>query len=299
MSIQDPQKQTMVARSPRRGSPGNAADEWIGLSHEVVGLDCTSWLRPTPRCVLAPGFVSSGVLPMLTDTALGWLALHAVPEDRFIVTTNLHTDIARPLRSDCVLQIRSGSVIGVDADAVIVAGQIVDLTRDEVVGFSTARFAAVPMGSRSAGEVRDEVAEGPAPGDEAEAEGGEYLPVGTDAVSRSVELRLAHQADGEATFVARAGAEIANDRGGLHGGMSAMLGQHAAWVMVGLRRPDVAFRCVEARTVYLRPVPARGADLRCRVRLLHLGGRQAVLTATLLDRAGRAAVEVGTVFARV
>jgi acyl-coenzyme A thioesterase PaaI-like protein len=122
--------------------------------------------------------------------------------------------------------------------------------------------------------------------------------VGEDRVSRLFQLGLSGREGNLLDLVAGSRPELANDRGGLHGGVAGLLGQHVALVALGVVRPDVEYRCVESRAVYLRPVPSSGAGIRCQVRVLHHGRRQAVVQTSLLDSRGNVAVEVGAVFAQ-
>lgn len=282
----------------RTENPFTPADSWIGVKQEFLdGGRLRVRLEPTGHCEWRPGVAAPGALYVLVDAVLGWEALLAVAPDEFIVTSNLHLDFVAPVAMGTVLLIDRIVVVAVRDHGVLVRADILD-EQDRRIALTTARFAIVSKNSRNAGTV----------GQERTADvAGSGLPrtpdrpVDGNAVSGLFDLRLLDTVTGDADtfrYAALARPELSNERGGLHGGVAAMLGEHAAAHALSQLRPGSDYRSVEGRAVFLRPVPARGGLVECVVRVLHHGQRQAIITTSVLDDQGRVAVEVSGVLAR-
>jgi uncharacterized protein (TIGR00369 family) len=211
-----------------------------------------------------------------------------VPDDRFIVTSYMHVDVLRTIDADAELIVRDGRIVAVGVDGVTCAGEIVDASRGDVVAMTTGRFASIPVAGRSAGAVQAD-RPAPAPGAAPSAAGDLSQFLGLE------ELRV----DGSvATYTIEASECLSNERGGLHGGSGGLVGEYVAVAALRSARPDVSYRCVESRAVYLRPVAADGGRLQCTATVLQSGRTQAVVTVAVLDGEGRTAVETSSVFAR-
>ncbi|WP_329410589.1 PaaI family thioesterase [Nocardia vinacea] len=282
------------ARRPE--SPFTPADSWIGVRQEILDERRSRFrLEPTVHCEWRRDVAAPGALYVLADAALGWEALHAVGRDEFVVTSNLHLDFATPVAMDSTLLIDQVHVVAVSDHGVLVVADIVD-EPGRRVALATARFAIVAKNSKNAGPVGQEQA-----GAGSGLQRTRNRSDDGNAVSELFDLRLLATATGDAdtfTYAVLARPELRNDRGGMHGGVAAMLGEHAAAHALSELRSGSNYRSVESRAVFVRPVPAHGGVLECTVRVLHHGRRQAIITTSLLDDRGRVAVEVSGVFAR-
>jgi uncharacterized protein (TIGR00369 family) len=261
-------------------------------------------LQPRPNDLNARGEIAPGVLCVLADGLLGNACASVIPSDKRIVTSSLHLHlVSRPTIID-------GPITGTARTAGIVDNGILsraDLkdVRGRLVAAASARFAVLGADSRAADRVRSAnvsrheeptfVTAG-TPFTHTTGEAG----VGVTAPVRDwLGLRLVEASSPTQIRVAmEARAEFRNERGGVHGGISALLGEQAAELVLDLN-PSASslLKPVELRVTFFRPVEANHGSVECRADVVHLGSTLAATRARLFAPTGKIAVAIDVVFA--
>ncbi|MGW1785641.1 PaaI family thioesterase [Streptomyces sp. NPDC002143] len=253
-------------------------------------------MTPLPGCVDDSGSIAAGTLFVLADVVLGQASVRRLPPDRFIVTTNLHLDVvARPKLTGGDIR-GTGHVDAVDEFGVMCHGELVDQT-GRLIAVTTGRFAVVAQDSRNAGTVTT-----PAAPRLLRAAGGGVTGAAAGGIPVHALLGLGPlDTEGpEFGFAIDARPEFSNGRGGVHGGIGALIGEQAA--AHALRRTLPAgnrMSPVEIRACFLRPLQAAGAPIGCTAEVLHAGRRLAATSARVSTPDGRPAVLVDVLHAPV
>jgi uncharacterized protein (TIGR00369 family) len=272
-------------------------------AEETVGVVSTlredgtlaSYLRPLEECVEESGDIAAGVLFVLADTLLGHVGIRRLPPDRFMVTSNLHLDlVARPARSGGNV-VGAASVDAVDDFGVLCRSDLHDAA-GRLIAVTTGRFAVVAQDSRHAGTVTSEAARLPPVPRAADTE----APASASAIHRLLGLRPVHRDGPTFQFAMTARPELSNERGGLHGGVGALVGEQAAGFALRTALPEGGrMRPVDIRACFFRPVEASGTTIACTAEVLHVGRRLAAARARVATADGRLAVLVDVLYAPV
>ncbi|MET0459343.1 MAG: hotdog domain-containing protein [Ilumatobacteraceae bacterium] len=236
------------------------------------------------------GALPVGALCVLADHTLGMLVSPRLGPDDRMVTSHMHVEVVRPL-TPAVRRItgRNTEVETVPGSA-FSAGRLI-VGDDVLLARVSARFALVG-GEQAGGTVTDAVAgvvrAGPAPDD----------PWTAAPIHRLLGTRVDARGDGRVRIAVVAGAHLANERAGLHGGVGAAIGERTGELALRTVVGDThRFRAVELRIVFLRPVAAGGAELVAEAEVGHLGRTTATTTARLYRPDGKLAVQVDAVHA--
>jgi uncharacterized protein (TIGR00369 family) len=234
------------------------------------------------------GLMAPGALGLLVDAVLSRSVMVAADENLRMATSHLHLELLRPIPRgssivSCAGQMRSiqdrfglseGEVV--TSDGVVVAratlGAIL-FTAARPLPSSAAAPAAPPDPPPQAGRSHRLIADSPV-----------HDALGTRVISaRATGVRLTNPAL----------PRFANIVGGVYGGVGVLMGERA--MDVALRaalHESVVMRPVELRAAYVRPIPADGASIECRARVMYLGRRLAVVRGEVRAPDGRVAVLV-------
>ena len=113
------------------------------------------------------------------------------------------------------------------------------------------------------------------------------------SVHRLLGTRVHELGDGRIRLTIEAGATLANERSGLHGGVGALVGERANdLVLRSLLGPHRTMRSIEMRVAFVRPLPASGRRVECVAQVVNLGRTVAVTRAELRTEDGKPAVLV-------
>ncbi|UIX29177.1 PaaI family thioesterase [Streptomyces sp. GQFP] len=260
------------------------ADELMGIvSTRRADGSVDARMSPLARCVDDSGDIAAGALFVLADVVLGQASVSRLPSDRSIATTNLHLDVvARPTLTGGDIS-GTGRVDAVDEFGVMSSGELVDQA-GRLIAVITGRFAVVAVGSRNEGTL-------PATPDRAaprSAGAADGVPV-----HELLGLKPLDKEGPVLRFQIDARPEFGNGRGGIHGGIGALIGEQAAGHALRNMLPSGSrMRPVEIRACFLRPLEAGGPPVGCTAEVLHTGRRLAATSARVLTPDGRPAVLV-------
>ncbi|MEV8539624.1 hotdog domain-containing protein [Streptomyces sp. NPDC051572] len=275
------------------------ADDLMGIaSTRRADGSVDARMAPLPRCVDDSGDIAAGALFVLADVVLGQASVRRLPPDRFIVTTNLHLDVvARPTLTGGDIR-GTGRVDAVDEFGVMASAELVDRA-GKLIAVTTGRFAVVAHDSRDAGTMTTP--------DTAVPRG--LRPAESSLAARAADRIPVHAMLGlgpletegpEFRFAIDARPEFSNGRGGVHGGIGALIGEQAAGhALLRTLPPESRMRPVEIRACFLRPLEAGGAPFACTAEVLHAGRRLAATSARVSTPDGRPAVLVDVLHAPV
>jgi uncharacterized protein (TIGR00369 family) len=269
----------------------SGVDELLGIrhTHHADGT-ATAELTLLPECFDHGGGVASGVLMMLADIVLARTSLQVLPADRRIATSNLHVDlIASPMTA-------LGSIVCGSArvDAIVDAGvrcraDLVD-SRGELIAVASARFAILAMDSPAAAPVATVPEQVPRQRGLAR--------IGDAPMHQLLDFQLLDVVGRTVRLAMPASPRWGNDRGGVHGGVGALIGEQAAGIALRQVSPTaVSMRPFDMRALFFRPIPAQGALIECSVEVVHVGRSLASTRACVHTPDGRLAVVVDVLHA--
>jgi uncharacterized protein (TIGR00369 family) len=222
---------------------------------------------------------------MWADLVLARTSLQVLPADRRIATSNLHVDlIASPMTA-------LGSIVGGSArvDAIVDAGvrcraDLVD-SRGELIAVASARFAILAMGNPAAAPVATVSQQAP------QQRG--LASIGDAPMHKLLDFQLLDVVGRTVRLAVPASPRWGNDRGGVHGGVGALIGEQAAGIALRQVSPTaVSMRAFDMRASFFRPIPAQGALVECTVEVVHVGRSLASTRACVHTPDGRLAVVV-------
>jgi uncharacterized protein (TIGR00369 family) len=268
------------------------AQRLLGIEDRVLDDGTvTRILRPNETSFEIDGRLVAGVLCVLADSALGAAAVQAADPDTRMVTTNLHLDLTGLSRPEGEVTGR-GEICAVTDDAVLVNANLASASG--LVAHATARFAVLPATSRAAGTVSATL--------DPVLWSAEVLPEGNPIVGGSpivnlLDLRVLEMGETGGTLSMQVRADLCNERGGLHGGIGAMMGeQTAALTLRTFLTQGSAVHPLEVRVVFLRPVERGPRPAICRASVVHAGRRFASTRAELFSPSGERSVLIDSTY---
>ena len=248
------------------------------------------------------GRLPVGALCLAVDHAVGVVLAAALTADQRMVTSHMHLELVRV--ADTETARARGELVHVGGGGALARTTITD-DAGALVALATARFAvfpadalqggmvgAVPAGSAAAGTAGAGADAAGSPGRAAPDVVRHELTAGAP-VHELLATEVLHADGASVRLRVVASPQLANERGGLHGGVGALIGERACALALRSARPDGApMRPVELRVVFVRPVPAVGEPLECTAEVVHAGRSLAVTRAVLYTPDGRVAVTV-------
>ncbi len=271
----------------------------VSMSQESAGQEAMS--QGVPNEVLDEyGALPAGALSLLADHALGGGIMQVLDPDLRMVTSHLHLEFVRQPKPGATRFLGHSDMVELVAGSAFSRGRITT-AHGELVSLVSGRFVVLDAQRVEAGEVTSlpiSATNGSAPLTNEEATWPNEWT--TSPVHQLLGTQRVHLQNGpnnvRLTMTARA--DLANERGGLHGGSGALMGERAGELALRDAAGDRhQFRPVELRIVFLRPVPANGAALVCEAEVSFLGRTTAATTARLLRSDGKLAVQVDAVYA--
>ena len=120
-----------------------------------------------------------------------------------------------------------------------------------------------------------------------------------DPVDRTLGFQVVHRTPDRSELTVVCRPDFENNAGGLHGGVSGLLGERAcSLALEAMAGDDCGFRVVSLRVAYLRPVAIDGKSLTIRTEVLHAGRTQASTESRIFRADGKLAVQVSATHSR-
>jgi uncharacterized protein (TIGR00369 family) len=260
--------------------------------------------------------VHPGVLALLADGALVATVIAGLPPRVLCTTAELSITFLRPVPGDAGgALVARGRLVHLDAQVGLAEVFITD-PDDRLVAHGTSRCSVFPP-LDAAVELRppesDRPAEAgapdpfrrPAPGPTAAppagASGVELLRgqlggrLPGAPVDRLIGIRLVAADEGRVSFPLATHPWLANEWGGVHGGITALLAMSATSAAVqSTARAGTGFAALDVKVNLLRGIPADGRELVATGTVLHCGRRLAIATSEVMRGGERVAVATGT-----
>lgn len=266
----------------------------------VFGIPVPTWephpaegsLLQPPRPIVEPsGNVPAGMHFVHVDFSIGLAILHEIPLGARCVTSHLHLHLVpSPLLPDAGIRGRP-AIDALSQDSATAAAVLVG-AGDRPVGRASSRFQILQPSDRAGADV-----------DEGSTDTGWGRRAGTPEViagvsevgSVDVDTLLGLSIDSRDAAVtrlrARAFPELANGRGGYHGGVGGLLTERSATLAVqewvGAARTIAA---TELRVFFARPIAANGQPLLIETTLRRLGRTVALTSTSVRTHDGRDAL---------
>jgi uncharacterized protein (TIGR00369 family) len=269
----------------------SAPDEHLGIEHTLDASGAESaHLLTLPRCHDGHGGVAAGVLMMLADVILARASLRQLRHDQLIVTSNLHIDIIAPLSTvHGPIGASAVTVDHVDDGAVHCHCQLMD-ARGVLIATTSGRFAVLESDNRAAAQVSNATNTQPLPA-------AHTRPPHTP-LRELLDPRIGQIGERSVQLEFPASDRWANDRGGVHGGVGALIGEQAGGIALHSVAPaSSAMRPYDVRALFFRPIPASGQLMRCTAEVVHVGRSLAATRSLLFTAEGRIAVVVDVLYA--
>jgi uncharacterized protein (TIGR00369 family) len=270
-------------------------------AHRLLGIEdrvlddgtITRVLRTNEASFELDGTLVAGVLCVLGDSVLGGAAVQAADPDKRMVTTNLHLDLTGLPRPEGEVTGR-GKICAVTDDAVLVYADLASASGS--LAHATARFAMLPVTSRAAGAVSSPVDRPVQASTKGSPEGNPI--VGGSPIVDLLGLRVLSAGHNGATLSMLIHAELCNERGGLHGGIGALLGEQTSGLALRAVLPEgSAVRPLEVRVVFLRPIGMDPRPAICTASVVHAGRRFASTRSELFAPNGERSVLIDSTYA--
>ena len=261
-----------------------SSDETMPSGHPVVRQALL------PQVLDEDGALPVGAMCILVDHGLGGGIAAQIRDDQRMVTSHMHLEVLHPVVGGIPWIGGFADDVRVAGTSAFARGRITD-DRGRLVAWSSARFALIEAAGGEGGNVAAHPAEAGAK--VVSADRGPVAPI-DDLLGRVVRSRTR---DGvELTFVASE--DLANERGGLHGGVGALMGERAMRVALLEASGGDGLDLVELRVGFLRPVPASGQPIDVHAEVLMLGRTTAATSARVLRADGKVAVQVDAIHSR-
>ncbi len=241
------------------------------------------------------GAPATGMIFLLADHALGAAIFSRIGLNDRIVTSHLHVEMLRALPPGLTRLIGHGEVIDVMPGSGFARGRATSAEGGVLAVFS-ARFALFGADQQQGGAVT---------GEAAPVYPGRRSPLLAHALTNSpvhdlLRTNVLDVVGVQVRVTMDARTEFANERGGLHGGAGALMGERVGDLALrSVAGSERRYRPVELRVVFLRPVPADGTALVAEAEVAYIGRTTATTTARLLRADGKVAVQVDAVHAAV
>ena len=263
---------------------------WLfGVTAAADPDGCTVELVVPPTARDGDGALPTGALAVLADHALGRRLSEVLEPDERMVTSHMHLEIVRPPQPGVDRYVGEAQEVHRVPGSGFSRGSIRD-ANGAVVPLISARFTLIPAGDVHGGAVLDRRAASIDPSEATPP----TQPWSRVPVHQLLGTRMRRESEGQVEVDFLAAPELANERSGLHGGVGALMGERAAALALQGR---AAFRPVELRIVFLRPVPAVGQRVRADAEIIFLGRTTATTSARLYRADGKVAVQVDAVHA--
>ena len=263
---------------------------WLfGVTAAADPDGCTVELVVPPTARDGDGALPTGALAVLADHALGRRLSEVLEPDERMVTSHMHLEIVRPPQPGVDRYVGEAQEVHRVPGSGFSRGSIRD-ANGALVALISARFALIPAGDMQGGAVLDQRAASIDPSEATPP----TQPWSGVPVHQLLGTRMRRESEGQVEVDFLAAPELANERSGLHGGVGALMGERAAALALQGR---AAFRPVELRIVFLRPVPAVGQRVRADAEIIFLGRTTATTSARLYRADGKVAVQVDAVHA--
>jgi acyl-coenzyme A thioesterase PaaI-like protein len=232
------------------------------------------------------------VLFLLADSTTGCRCIEAISAHDVVVTAALQIIVhASPFSAGV-------PVIGWPGSTALRQGtgstQVVLGCGDHIVAGMSGHFTVFHAESRTGGRIAST-----SPADRA-AVGLEDLGPLTAPIDVTLGARLIERGERTVAFAVDARPGLGNERGGMRGGVGALIGERACAELSRLVAPlSMTYEPVELRAAFFRPIPADGSNVRCIARVERLGRRLAATQSVLLIAPGAPAVVVDVLAAGV
>ena len=264
-------------------------------AEHLFGVVKTDWdtltvVQTSPPAILDDdGALPAGVLCLLLDHVIGSAISTYLDEHQRMVTSHMHLEFLRPIEPG------AGPIVGRIGEVDLVPSSAfctgtASLPSGELVSRYSARFAVFSGGEQGGGVVTDEVpppqpTEPPVPHEWTASPIHQVL--GTQVLSSE---------PGRVRLTVRAGAHLANERDGVHGGVGGVIGERACELAIrSLAGSGHRYRPAEMRVLFVRPIAASGTDIAVEAEVGFLGRTTATTTARIYRPDGKLAVQVDAV----
>ena len=273
---------TRMSDLPHGEFPDSSADALLGVRiGDDDGVETVD-LNPYPPLVDSDGHLPPGALFMAADLSLGRALSLRTQVGSFAITSHLHLELVNPLIPLEMVVTCRADVVAIDSLSGLARGEL--SSPYGCVAIASGRFQVLPHGHRGLDAVdgrpsvvdhvdlAPEASQGPRDVDEI---------LGIDLVTCNAT---------EAQFAVAGGAQLANDRGGVHGGVGGLITERCASIAVNrwLGGPGL-WRATELRVFFARPMLAVGGQITA-ITSLRRAGRRTALTSTTVYAQGRPSV---------
>lgn len=249
---------------------------------ETVAVD------PLARFVDPDGFVPAGLLFMAADLALGRSISHRITPGTFAITSHLHLELVRRFRWPPGGVESVADVIATDESSGLATARF--RSQSEDVAVASGRFQILPGGDRNLSAVDDGAVPELAPD-------GSYIaprPCGkrerheTRSIDEVLGISLISNTGADTDLEMIADPVLANDRGGIHGGIGGLITERCATLaMRSWVNEPRQWRSASLGAFFARPIPAAGKLLRATTSIRRLGQRTLVTSTTVRDPDGK------------
>ena len=251
-----------------------------------------------PSVLDRTGSVPPASLTLLADHIIGSAVVLRLGADERMVTGHIHLEFLKPLPPEVRSFQGTTDDLHLTPLGAFGRGSIVT-NNGELVALISSRFAIlggdrVRPGRKSSPKqnvVESERTMGPDPS----------IPLDLTASPLDTLLgtRLVARDDSHVRVRFEATNDLANDRGGLHGGVAALMADRAATLTLPTpNSSESPYSHTEMRVVFLRPLPTKGTSIEVDAAITHLGNSTATTTAFVRDPNGRIAVQVDSIYTR-
>ena len=251
-----------------------------------------------PSVLDRTGAVPPASLTLLADHIIGSAVVLRLAADERMVTGHIHLEFLKPLPPEARRFHGRTDDLHLTAHGAFGRGSIL-AENGEVVVLISSRFAIIRRDrARSAGatstkpsviETKHIVAPGPTI----------PLDIEVSALDTVLGTCLIARDHSNARVRFQATNDLANDRGGLHGGVAALMADRAAALTVpNSSHIEFPYSHTEMRVVFLRPLPTEGTSIEVDASITHLGNSTVTTTARVRDPSGRVAVQVDSIYTR-
>lgn len=251
-----------------------------------------------PSVVDGSGSVTPASLALLADHTIGSAVILRLGEAEHMVTGHIHFVFLSPIPPGVRRFRGSTEDVHLTPRGAFGRGSIATSNGD-IVALISSRFAIISrdrgrLGSETS--TRQSVVESDLLVAPDTAMPVDLAPSPLDTL---LGTRLVAHDQGQVRVRFQATNNLANDRGGLHGGVAAVMADRAATLTFPTpSSSDPSFSHTEMRVVFLRPLPTEGTAIEVDAAITHLGNSTATTTALVRDPNGRLAVQVDSFYTR-